>query len=219
MWAPWEAAPSGPSPLLFQSVWPSLSDKALWPMTTGAVWGSPGTEHKCWGKRGNGGLTWPADPWHSAGCQHRAACPSHACAPWPSPQARTADCRAEPSWPALQTWVQSKVQVTLGALVLATRAWEGLAPVGLAGKVMFLLARSPEVSNFLWHLLCGGDNMQEQSRKQRVGRMHRGLLALRRLDHHPQHQSCPQKKQPKTVLSAEVSMGQGVRGDAGGPAP
>ena len=95
----------------------------------------------------------------------------------------------------------------------------GLAPVGLAGKAMFLPARSPEVNNFLWcHQLCGDDNMEEQSHKQAGGIKDHCLVALRHLDNHPQHHSCLQKKQPETALSAEASMGQGTRRDAGGAA-
>ena len=98
------------SPSLFQSVWMSLSDKALWPMTTGTVWGTPGTEHKCQGQKGEGALTWPADPQHSAGCQDRAVCPNHACAPLPSPHPDASFGRAGTSRPALQTCVENKVR-------------------------------------------------------------------------------------------------------------
>ena len=55
----------------------------------------------------------------------------------------------------------------------------GLGPVGLAGKAVFLLARSPEVVDFLWHLLCGDDNVEEQSHKQAGGIKDHCLVALR----------------------------------------
>ena len=59
--------------------------------------------------------------------------------------------------------------------------------------------------------------MEEQSHEH-TGRMRdHCVVALGCVDSHPQHHSCLQKtKHPEAALSAEVSMGQGPRGDAGG---
>lgn len=93
-----------------------------------------------------------------------------------------------------------------------------LGPVGVGGKAVFLPARSPEVLDVPWHLLCGAENLEEQSHED-VGRMKAdGLKPLGHVGNHPpQHHSCLQKtKQPEAALSAEVSVWRGPRGDSGG---
>lgn len=135
-WALWEAAAPGHPPL---PAFSSLLGRSLVPRPP-----HPQPQGRCGALRAQGtsaaggggetgGLTWPADPLHSAGCRHRAWCPRPACAPEPPAFCHGPVGRTEPSWSALQTCVQNKGQVTLGALALATRAREGQGDWNLFG--------------------------------------------------------------------------------------
>ena len=90
-----------------------------------------------------------------------------------------------------------------------------MAPVWLSGKAVFLPAHSPEVINILWDLLCGDENLEEQSHEHAGRVKDYRVLALRHRGHHPQHHSCLQKtKHLEMAFSTSVSMWQGLAGGA-----
>ena len=184
-------------------------------MSTETVWGTPSTGHKCQGSWGAGGLTWPACPQHSGGCQHGAVRPSHACLPLPPPHPHSAVGRAGPSGSALQSCVQSKAQVTLAVLAPALGTgqgqedWHG-APVGVGVKAVLLLESLPEGIDCLWHIQRAEEHLEEQMHKE-AGEMHgHDMRDTGHLEDLPHHHSCLQRtEQPETALSAEVSVWQG----------
>lgn len=124
---------SSPSP--FQSAQSSLSDKALSPTTTGTVWGILGTGHKCWGQQGK-----TVSPGQQTHCVVMGVSTDQ-CVPDMLALQRhhliVTPQLAERSLQGLhcKPVCISKAQVTLGALALATRAWEGQDDWDLLGLV------------------------------------------------------------------------------------
>lgn len=116
---------------------------------------------------------------------------------------------------ALQICVQSKAQVTLGAQALAPGPREGWedqsgAPAGVGGRAAFLLASPPEGIDLLWHLLCGKENLGEQSQEDAGEKHVQPLWAPGQPEDLLQHPGCLRKtNHPETALSAEMSPRQG----------
>lgn len=114
----------------------------------------------------------------------------------------------------MQICVQSKAQVMPGILApapVALQRWEDQngAPVGVCGQAVVLLASSPEGIDLHRHLLCTGENLEEQGHKEAREIQSQYLWALGQVNDLPQCSSCLHKpKQPETMLSTETCLWQ-----------
>lgn len=105
-------------------------------------------------------------------------------------------------------------QARPGILAPASRALQRQkdqngAPVGVRRQAVILLASCPEGIDLRWHLLCAGENLEEQGHKEAREMQNQYLWALGQVNDLPQCSGCLQKpKQPETTLSTKTSLWQ-----------
>lgn len=89
-------------------------------------------------------------------------------------------------------------QVMSGILAPAARVvqrWEDQngAPVGVSGQAVLVLASPPEGIDIPWHLLCAGENLEEQGHKEAGEIQNHSLRGLGQVDDLPHCSGCLQK--------------------------